>query len=254
MYIYLSRSILSFTIKSLPMAHDTRLAVPAYRQIKEYVLTQIAQGTWRTGDLIPSEHEFVKQFDVSRMTVNRALRELTTEHVLIRTQGVGTFVTAQRYQSTLIEIKSISKEIIERGNAHTSNVLKLARTTDAKALALLGRQADSYAFHSRIVHFENGMPIQLEDRYVNPELYPTYLEQDFRTITPNEYMTREAPAQKVEYQVTARMPDVRTRRLLLMNVGEPCLVLHRRTWARNMLATEVNLWHPGSRFQFTGHF
>lgn len=226
--------------------------VPAYTQIKDYVRSQIESGTWSTGSLIPSESELVKQFGVSRMTVNRALRELTGEQVLHRIQGAGTFVTSLKYQSTLIEIKSIAEEIKGRGDTHSCEVLILESTQEQKALEALGLKAGEQAFHSRIVHFENGVPIQLEDRYVNPHLYPQYLEQDFHTITPNEYMTREAPLQRAEYVIIARLPDATARYRLRMNIGEPCLLLHRRTWAHEQVASDVTLWHPGSRYQFSG--
>lgn len=39
-----------------------------------------------------------------------------------------------------------------------------------------------------------------------------------------------------------------------MKPGEPCLMLHRRTWSRDAVASVANLWHPGDRYQFTGHF
>lgn len=236
------------------MSSTATKPVPAYVQIKDYVRRQIESGAWPMDSLIPSEHELVKQFGVSRMTVHRALRELTAEQVLNRVQGAGTFVTGQKYQSTLIEIKSIAEEIKGRGDEHSSEVLILERTSDAKALAALELPADDYAFHSRIVHFENGVPIQLEDRFVNPRLYPNYLEQDFRTITPNEYMTREAALQRAEYVITARLPDAVARHRLQMDIGDPCLVLHRRTWALEQVATDVTLWHPGSRFQFSGRY
>lgn len=232
----------------------SRKAVPAYLQIKEQVRSQIDEHVWRAGEMIPSEHEMSKQYGVSRMTVSRALRELTDEQVLVRIQGAGTFVSAQRYQSTLVEIKSIAEEIRARGDRHSSEVLLLERTQAAEALSALELPADSHAFHSRILHFENEVPLQLEDRYVNPILYPAYLEQDFQRITPNEYMTREAPLQRAEYAINARMPTAAVRRWLLMDVGEPCLVLSRRTWALEKVATSVTLWHPGSRYRLTGHF
>jgi GntR family histidine utilization transcriptional repressor len=39
-----------------------------------------------------------------------------------------------------------------------------------------------------------------------------------------------------------------------MDDVEPCLVLHRRTWSQGVVASVANLWHPGSRYRFTGHF
>lgn len=233
------------------MEHTNKPA-PAYQQIKDYVQRQIEDGVWRHGEMIPSENDLLKEFGVSRMTVHRALRELAAEQVLARVRGAGTFVTTQKFQSTLVEIKSIADEIKGRGDAHSSEVLTLEVSHDGEALTSLALPQDGQVFHSRIVHFENGVPVQLEDRYVNPALFPSYLEQDFRHITPNEYMTREAPLQKAEYRITARMPTAAARRALLMEIGEPCLVLYRRTWARSQVATSVMLWHPGSRYQFTG--
>ena len=228
--------------------------VPAYAQIKAYVRRQIEQGVWQTGEQIPSEHELLKQFAVSRMTVHRALRELTAEQVLTRIQGAGTFVAGQKYQSTLVQIRNIADEIASRGHRHHCEVLLLERTRDHAALQALELDQGDEAFHSRLLHFDNDLPIQLADRCVNPQLYPHYLEQDFRTLTPNAYMTREAPMQRAEYLIIARMPDATARHRLRMDIGDPCLVLQRRTWAPGRIATDVTLWHPGSLFQLAGAF
>jgi GntR family transcriptional regulator, histidine utilization repressor len=236
------------------MTNGKPTSTPAYQQLKEYVLGQIASEQWRAGDVIPGEHELAKQFGIARGTVNRALRELVTERVLMRVQGAGTFVTDSRYQSTLIEIRSISEEIKSRGDEHTSEVLLLEQTQDPKVLETLAIPADGVAFHSRIVHFENGVPIQLEDRQVNGALYPDYIHQDFSRQTPNEYMTSVAPAQGVQYWITARQASATARQVLRMPIGEPCLVLHRRTWARGQVATDVMLWHPASRYELSGKF
>jgi GntR family transcriptional regulator, histidine utilization repressor len=39
-----------------------------------------------------------------------------------------------------------------------------------------------------------------------------------------------------------------------MKDGEACLLLHRRTWSRDQVASVANLWYPGDRYQLTGHF
>jgi GntR family histidine utilization transcriptional repressor len=60
--------------------------------------------------------------------------------------------------------------------------------------------------------------------------------------------------QRVEYRIEALAADGDTRELLTMDELEPCLVLHRRTWSQSQVASIANLWHPGSRYRFTGHF
>ncbi|PHV10691.1 histidine utilization repressor [Chitinimonas sp. BJB300] len=231
------------------------MTTPAYQQIKNYVLAAIHAGEWREGDLVPSENELVKRFHVARMTVNRAIRELAAEGVLTRSQGAGTFVAATKYQSTLIEIKSIADEIRARGHVHSAEVLKLqAVKADAALAAEMGVATGGRLFHSLILHHENGVPIQLEDRWVNPALASDYLSQDFTVSTPNEYLTRVAPLSRVEYRIEASRPDRTARAKLAMIRDEPCLVLHRRTFSASQVASMAKLYHPAGRYQFSGYF
>ena len=114
-------------------------AVPAYQQVKDYVTSRIQDGTWKQGELVPSEHDLVKQFSVSRMTVTRALRELTAEQLLIRVQGAGTFVAEQKYGSTAVSIRNIAEEVVARGHTYGCQVLALEAVFDplaCNALAL----------------------------------------------------------------------------------------------------------------------
>ncbi len=231
------------------------MSTPAYQQIKDYLLSEIQAGRWRAGDQVPSENELVKRFDVARMTVNRAVRELAAEGVLTRSQGAGTFVAATKYQSTLVDIKSIAEEIRTRGHEHTAELLKLQPVkADTTLAAEMGLQVGAPLFYSLILHRENGLPIQLEERWANPQLAPDYLKQDYSRITPNEYLTRAAPLSRVEYRIEARRPDRTAKARLAMDKDEPCLVLHRRTYSSGLVASVANLYHPAGRYQFSGHF
>lgn len=240
-----------------PAAKDAAngAAPRAYQRIKDHVLERIQAGEWREGQMIPSEEELTRLFSVSRMTANRALRELTAEMVLHRVQGLGTFVAQRKYHSTIVQIRSIAEEIAERGHAHSAKVVTLESIrADAAMAAEFGLARRSRLFHSVILHRENGIPVQVEDRRVNPALFPDYMAQDFSRATPNEYLTATAPIQKVEFRIEALMPEDAMRAALAMEPGIPCLVLHRRTWSFGQVATVADLWHPGSRYSFTGSF
>jgi GntR family transcriptional regulator, histidine utilization repressor len=228
---------------------------PAYQGIKDFILARIHAGEWAEGDQVPSENELARDFNVARMTVNRALRELTAEQVLTRVQGSGTFVARPKYESTLVAIRSISDEIVARGHRYHAQVLHIGEDIADAALAdEMQLKAGKTVFHSRVLHFENDEPVQLEARWVNPAVAPGYVEQDFTNTTPNQYLVRVAPLQRVEYRIEALAADDATRDLLSMDDAEPCLVLHRRTWSQGVVASVANLWHPGSRYRFTGHF
>lgn len=230
-------------------------ALPAYQAIKEHILARIDAGEWVEGALIPSENELARQFGVARMTVNRALRELTDAQVLTRTKGAGTYVAPPKYQSTLVEIRSIADEIATLGHRHHAEILTLEAISASPGLAQeMQMTTGSRLFHSRLLHYANDEPMQLEERWVNAALAPDYLTQDFLRITPNEYLMTVAPLQRVEYRIEARLTDAATREHLRMTATEPALLLHRRTWSRGTVAMVANLWHPGKRYQFTGHF
>lgn len=230
-------------------------AIPVFQRIKDYLLARIHAGHWKEGDAIPSEQELARQFGVSRMTVNRAVRELTTEQILTRIQGSGTYVAQQKYQSTLVEIKSIADEIQARGHQHRSELHLLERSKASELMALpFGVKTGHPLFHSVIVHFENDLPIQVEDRWVNPVVTPDYMQQDFSVMTPNEYLMAVAPLQGVNYSIEALSPPRDIAEMLQIQQKEPCLVLKRRTLSKGQVASVVTMWHPGSRYQFAGSF
>jgi DNA-binding transcriptional MocR family regulator len=57
------------------MSHDPSASTPAFQRIKEDILMRIRSGEWQEGEMIPGETTLAQTFGVSRMTVNRALRE-----------------------------------------------------------------------------------------------------------------------------------------------------------------------------------
>ena len=231
------------------------MAEAPYQTIKRSITDGIVQGTWHIGALLPSEHELCRSFGVSRMTVNRAMRELAAENLVRRVPGLGTFVAEPVAASSLVEIRSIAAEIVARSHRHRAVVQTLERTLVGDPAGLGFTVAEGGAlFHSSIVHFENDLPIQFEDKLVDPVSAPDYLAQDFSAITPNEYLSRVAPLGEVEHCVQAVHAPADIAVQLGMPKDAPCLLVVRRTWSRGRLATLSHLYHPGSAFRLMGRF
>lgn len=224
-------------------------AQPLYAKVKDHILENIRSGAWEPGQRVPSENELVESFGISRMTANRALRELTAEGFLKRVPGVGTFVKEAPALSSLMELRNIAEEIAQRGHRYSSRVI--SRTTIETNPALTEEFEDKALkrlFHIVIVHEENGVPVQLEDRYVNPQASPDFLNQDFTSTTPTAYLLAEAPVDELEHTVEAVLPTPEQQRLLGIAALEPCLALHRRSWSRGHVVTAVTLTYPASRY------
>jgi GntR family transcriptional regulator, histidine utilization repressor len=228
---------------------------PAYLQVKEFIQQHISSGEWRPGDLVPSEATLMQQFGISRMTVNRALSELSAEGMVRRVQGLGTFVAELHRIASNLTIRDIQEEVLERGHVHSARLL-LSQEEKANAdVALsLGLSTGAKVFHTVLVHMENGVPIQYEDRYVNPAVAPDYLSNDFIKTTPTRYLLKEAPLTEASYSIEACLPTQGQAKYLDVTSREPCLAMVRRTVSGPDVASVVRLVYPGSRYSFAGNF
>jgi GntR family transcriptional regulator, histidine utilization repressor len=229
--------------------------VARYLKVKEFLLKQITAGKLQPGARMPSEPELVRQFKLSRMTVNRALRELTAEGMVTRIAGRGTFVAEARVHSHPLEVHDIADEIRARNHVHTAQVIVVESIKATAELAercaiAVGAPLD----HSLIVHHESGVPLQVEDRYVLPNLVRHYRQTDFNNITAHEFLMRAAPLQRAEHVVRAILPDKRIRALLQVRASEPCLLVQRKTWSKNRLVSIADLYYPGSRYELSANF
>lgn len=228
---------------------------PRYAAIKQSICDAVRDGHLKPGDRVPSESELVEQFDVSRMTANRALRELQAAGVLVRRAGSGSFIAEPKPIGQMIEIRNIAEEIRERGHVYRARVVQNDEIrANAEMAALLEVPVGTKLFHSIIVHHEAEFPIQLEERFVLASAAPGYGKMDFTQTTPNEYLTRTAPLERVEHRVRAELPDAQTHSMLGLSYGEPVLRMTRRTWSHARLVSHAWLTHPGSRFELSAAF
>jgi len=228
---------------------------PLYQQVKQFVIDGIRAGEWGNSKRLPSENFLVVQLNVSRMTVHRALRELKSEGVIVRVPGRGTFVSAEKPRSTLLETRDIAEEIRGRGASYRCRVIALDKAEADKDIAsALGVRVGDTVFHSAIVHEENGDPVQFEERWINPVVAPGYLEQDFTARTPYRYLIMCAAITEVEHVLHAIRPDARVREVLKITADEPCLLLARRTWAGSIAATRSLFIYPGGRYSLGGRY
>jgi GntR family histidine utilization transcriptional repressor len=233
----------------------TNPRVAPYARVKQFLKDGLARGRWAPGALMPSEAELVAQFSVSRMTVNRALRELQTEGLVERVQGLGTFAAQLHRVSSTLTIRDIHEEITDRGHRHEARVHLVRQERAPAALAArLGLASGAPVFHTLIVHLENGVPLQCEDRYVNPSCAPDYLKVDFTQTTPTHYLLEVAPLWEAQYCIEANGPTPEEAKLLGIKRTDPCLIVVRRTESRGVPITLARLVHPGARYQIDGQF
>jgi GntR family histidine utilization transcriptional repressor len=180
---------------------------------------------------------------------------LMQDGYLHRVRGLGSFVKEAPRQSSLLELRNIADEIAARGHEHRAEVIDLVRVkADSQLAESFKLPPGRTDYRLCLVHFDNGLPVQLERRHVNPAVAPLFLRQDFTRITPTAYLLSVAPVDELEHRIRAVQPDAQARRLLQLGPNEPCLELSRVSWSAGHVATRVQLIYPGSRYELKSRY
>jgi len=228
---------------------------PLYGVIKRHIKNQIETGVYAPGDKIPTEMELASQFNTSRQTVNKALRDLVLDELVERSPRSGTFVKAPKSQSSLLDLQNIATQVSERGNSYSNVLIDLStQKADAQVAAILGIVKDEKVFVSIMVHKENGIPVRYDKRYIRPSAAPEYINQTFKDFTPAQYLQANCPVEKVENIVEALLPEPKIREFLDIEANEPCLRIIRIVTSRGKIASYSKLYYPSSRYKLTSTF
>lgn len=146
---------------------------PLYMRIKRLVNEAVADGSLRSGDVIPSERDVAELLSVSRVTVRRAFAELVNEGLLTQRRGSGTFVGSapQRLEQPLSRLTSFTEDMQLRGlKTHTQWISRAAvLATPDEALKLSLSPSDRVVRLKRL-RFANDVPMAIEEATV-PERY-----------------------------------------------------------------------------------
>ncbi len=224
------------------------MSQPRYLQIKNSILDKIQSGVLQPDDRIPSEHKLAKEFSVSRLTVQRAIRELVSEGLLRRTQGSGTFVTSYTLRFSLIEVRDVVDEIVRMGGEPSTEVLlqrKFVPPPDVDELLELeeGREV----FHVALLQSMDGEPVAHEERFAVNDVYPDFLDQDFTKRSVFDYLAARSVLEEIENIVAAVHVDKRLASLLEIDINEPCVRVRRRNWYKGQCVTLTRITYAGSR-------
>lgn len=227
------------------------MAIPKYKTIKNYILNGIASGVFKQGAQIPTELELSEMFNVSRMTVNRAVTDLTTQNVLTRIPGKGTFVTGEKRAASATNVTDIALEVKKRGNKHSVKVIAQEIVSADENVALgLGIFTGSSVHFCHLIHYENDLPLIIERRYVNPIFVPNFIELDFNEITPSGYLLEKHGLSRMEQTIEAVAATEINAEMLSLPAGEPCLHITRRTWDKHNIISIAQFLAPGMRYKY----
>jgi GntR family transcriptional regulator len=199
------------------------------RKVYDIIVRRMAQGEWRAGECLPSEHALAKELGVSQGTVRKVLDVLTAEKLLQRRQGKGTFIAENTQERTLFRFFRLAhpcgKRVTPEGGGETVK-LRLAAPIEAEKLGLAkGEQVFEIA---RVRRVEGRLAIR-ELIVVPSRLFPNLqacdpLPNTLYSLYQTAYGINVTAARE---ELRADLADAEDARVLGVEEGSPMLCIDR---------------------------
>lgn len=159
------------------MLLDKSQPIPLYYQVKENLMEKINNKQFQIGDIIPSESELQAMYDVSRITIRRAIQELVQEGYLSTQQGKGTFVSKPKASQELNLISSWAETMVLLGMHPETKVIRFSEEIAPVNIAkLLNIPIGDKIYKIERTRYADGEPTCLMTNYLVPAVVPGLLE------------------------------------------------------------------------------
>ena len=199
---------------------------PLYHQLKQRIAADIERGTYPVGSRIPPEHELEKLYEVSRVTVRRALAELTTEGLLQRKQGKGTFVSMPQGRPQLKSLHSFHDSCRVNKVRPSTDVIHVKETAaGVKDAEELGLSTGSRVLEMLRVRRADGVPVVLERNRFSMA-YAYLQDQDLTGSLYSLLRDYGVEPKLAVHDVSLRYADAEEAELLEIKEGTALVCLH----------------------------
>lgn len=234
---------------------DRELPIPLYFQLRDALLALIQDKALQEGDAIPTELELSRMFEVSRITVRRAIDELVREGRLTTRQGKGTFVARSKIQRPMTRMQSFSMATAEEGYYPGSRLLALRHEKATPRVASALRvEADQWLWVVERLRLVDGEPIGLSEVYLNlPSnlfLAPAELEQNSSLWSLLEQ--KGIVLRKSTETIQAISANEKQAELLQIEVGAPLLLIEGVVFTEEANPVEYHrMFNRGDRYKYS---
>ena len=231
--------------------------VPMHHQLYCHIKDQIVKGILTPYEVLPSEKEMQEQFNISRITVRRAVSDLAHDGFLRKHHGKGTVVLPIKEASNVNHLVSFSSGAKERGNRPGSVILRQQIVhANVKVANSLNVELDEKVTFLKRLRLLNGVLVSVQNSYITGrkgllEKVPTFNENTSLYAVLEEAGIVLDSADEV---VEAIIPSQELRRELYMEENEP--VLSRQAISYDIDGTPIEYsenYYIASRYKYCIH-
>ncbi|WP_413207535.1 UTRA domain-containing protein [Rhodospirillum sp. A1_3_36] len=245
--------------KGLDPAESLALSVqldgkgPLFAQVKRAFARRILDGALAVGDRLPSEERIAETLGVSRQTAHKAIGALAKEGFLVRRRKAGTFVAAKRRDSFTLPIPDIGEVVAERGGVYQYRILDRREVINGRdGLRWTDMAEGAPLLELEVLHLGDGVPLQVERRWINLAVAPDAVDEDFRDTPPGRWLADHLPWSTANHTVRAVGASAEMAALLEIDRGDACLLVERRTQNLGRPVTLVRFLSVGERYVLRG--
>ncbi len=228
-------------------------SLPRYMQVMNYYIPLIKSGKLKEGDKMPTEEEICNLFNISRITVRRALDGLLQSGYIYKQQGRGSFVTTKKTGFQLNHLKGFTEEMTQLGKVPSSVILSFDIVSPTQKVAeILSIDSNQKIYVLERLRLADGAPISIErvhlPFYRFPTLQSANVKESLYEILQLQYGVEQY---KGVQEIRAGLASEEEARLLRINPGSAVLHIHRTTFERDEIAYEyVESTYRGDQYQF----
>ena len=211
---------------------DLKEGTPLHKQISDWLKQEINSGSLEVNEKLPSENELSEKFDVSRVTVRRALQTLENDQLIYRCQGLGSFVTDNRTHQSFSILNDFSEELEGSGMEASSQVISFGHENieeRSDLLSYLDIQSKKTAVRLERIRLGDGKPVAYDITWM-PVFYGQLIEDfDLQNTTIFEILEEqfEIPIERGCYRIEATVADDKLAEHLQVPGGTPLLLINR---------------------------
>lgn len=240
---------------SVPL--DRHSPIPLYFQFKQHLLERFGKDEFQCGHPLPPEMDLVKDFQISRATVRRALHEMEHDGYINRIPGKGTFVLRTRIKRGLTRMTSFSEDMRERGQTVTSQVLEAIWKVPPLYISEQFRIPDNeelmYIYRLRLA---DNLPIALSKSYLKiPENIGISLDDLRNTVSIWALLEhRGVLLIETDKLLEASLANKEQSQLLGIPVGTALLQVEGMAYSTNHIPVEYSLiLNSGEGYRYMIH-
>jgi GntR family transcriptional regulator len=209
---------------------------PRHEQISDWLREQIQEGVYAADSQIPSESQLTDRFDVSRITVRRALQTLENEGLIYRRQGLGSFVKDTRVRQGLVRLTDFIEDMAQAGLAASSTVLHFGQEKAAADVAkALGVAEGQIVFRLDRLRLGDGEPIAFDQTWMSVFYAGLLSDHDLEQETIYRILENHygITVEQGRYRIKAVNADPEVARHLAVPRGRALLLIERTSFTHS---------------------